>query len=223
MAKAVIELQQVAKRFPGGREALRDIDLSIGAGELCFLTGHSGAGKSTLLRLIALIDRASRGRVTVAGHSLADVHGNNIAKFRRQLGIVFQDHNLLTDRSVFDNVALPLLVRGVSQREIRKRVPAALDQVGLLRYQDNNPQVLSSGEQQRVGIARAIVHRPAVVLADEPTGNLDPSLSAEIMELFQRFSQVGVTMLIATHDLTLIKGLGQRVLTLRDGQLVGDR
>lgn len=223
MGATVIELQHVAKRFAGGRDALREINLTIGAGELCFLTGHSGAGKSTLLRLVALIERASRGRVRVAGQDLADIHGRAVARFRRQLGIVFQDHNLLFDRSVFDNVALPLVVRGVSRRETRKRVQAALDQVGLLRYQDNHPNVLSTGEQQRVGIARAIVHKPAVLLADEPTGNLDPALSAEIMQLFQRFSQVGVTMLIATHDQALIERLGQRVLSLRDGQLVGDR
>jgi cell division transport system ATP-binding protein len=192
------------------------------AGEMAFLTGHSGAGKSTLLKLIGLLERANRGQVWVNGHNLGRLASREVPLFRRQVGVIFQDHRLLEDRTVFDNVALPLVVAGQGRQEIRRRVQAALDKVGLLNKAKALPMTLSGGEQQRVGIARAVVSRPPVVLADEPTGNLDPELSLEIMDLFMQFNQVGVTLLIATHDLTLVEGLSRRVLTLREGRLVGD-
>ena len=218
----MIELNDVTKRYPGGHEAVSHVSLGIEKGEMVFLTGHSGAGKSTLLRLITLIERASRGRLWVGGQQLGQVRGPAVARFRRNLGVVFQDHRLLMDRPAFDNVALPLVIAGYSRQEIARRVRAALDRVGLLAKERMLPEMLSSGEQQRVGIARAVVHKPALLLADEPTGNLDPELSAEIMHLFQRFNQVGVTVLIASHDLELIRGLGQRVVRLAEGRVVSD-
>ena len=218
----MIRLEQVSKRYPGGQEALREVDLHVAAGEMAFLTGHSGAGKSTLLRLITLIERASRGRMQVGGQELAKVRGPAVARFRRNLGVVFQDHRLLMDRPAFDNVALPLVIAGYPHQEVSRRVRAALDRVGLLAKERALPEMLSSGEQQRVGIARAVVHKPALLLADEPTGNLDPELSGEIMGLFQRFNQVGVTVLIASHDLGLIRQLGRRVIHLSEGRVVAD-
>ena len=218
----MIRFEQVAKRYPGGQEALHDVSLQVSPGEMAFLTGHSGAGKSTLLRLITLVERATRGEITVGGQALSRVRGDAVARFRRNLGVVYQDHRLLTDRPAFDNVALPLVIAGYPRPEIARRVRAALDRVGLLAKERALPEMLSSGEQQRVGIARAVVHKPALVLADEPTGNLDPELSAEIMRLFQRFNQVGVTVLIASHDLDLISGLGQRVIRLAGGRVVAD-
>lgn len=216
----MIQLQQVSKRYSTGQEALRNIDLSVAGGEMVFLTGHSGAGKSTLLKLIVLTERCSRGQIRIGGQSLDKLYGRSIARYRRNLGVVFQDHRLLVDRTVFDNVALPLVIAGMRHQDIGRRVRAALDHVGLLTKERSLPLMLSSGEQQRVGIARAVVHKPALLLADEPTGNLDPELSLEIMKLFSRFNQVGVTVLIASHDVSLIQGLDRRVLRLHEGRML---
>ncbi len=218
----MIRLQQVSKRYHGGQDALRDVDLELAPGEMAFLTGHSGAGKSTLLRLITLIERTTRGNIIVGGQHLNRVRGAAVARYRRNLGMVFQDHRLLMDRPAFDNVALPLVIAGYPHQEVARRARAALDRVGLLAKERALPEMLSSGEQQRVGIARAVVHKPAVLLADEPTGNLDPALSLEIMRLFQRFNQVGVTVLIASHDLGLIESLGHRVVRLDEGRVAAD-
>lgn len=218
----MIRFEHVTKRYPASGDAISDLSLELGKGELAFLTGHSGAGKSTLLRLIGLLERPSRGQLMVNGRNLGHLPRRKIPYHRREVGMIFQDHRLLPDRTVFDNVALPLVVSGLGHREISHRVRAALDQVGLLRKEKAYPVTLSSGEQQRVGIARAVVARPPLVLADEPTGNLDPDLSREIMSLFERFHQVGVTLLIATHDLTLIHSLPYRTLTLSEGRLAGD-
>ncbi len=216
----MISFERVTKRYEDGYQALREVTLEIGRDELVFLTGHSGAGKSTLMRLIMLIERPTRGRVIVNGADLANVGSGGIAAHRRKIGVVFQNHQLLFDRPVFDNVALPLTISGYDYREIGKRVRAALDKVGLLDRERAMPIALSGGEQQRVGIARAVVGRPAILLADEPTGNLDPALSAEIMQLFEAFNRVGVTVLIASHDLALISRLRHRIITLREGRLV---
>lgn len=216
----MIEFHEVGKRYVGGNEALAGVSFSIARGEMVFLTGPSGAGKSTLLKLIALIERPSRGQILVNGQNLAGVRRRQIPFYRRQVGVVFQDHKLLAERTVFDNVALPLVIGGVPPAEIGKRVRAALDLVGLLHKERALPLTLSTGEQQRVGIARAVVNRPPILIADEPTGNLDPELSFEVMQLFQRFNQVGATVLVASHDHHLIRRLGQRVLGLRAGQLV---
>ena len=218
----MIRFENVHKRYDGGREALAGVTFSIERGELAFLTGPSGAGKSTVLRLIALIDRPTRGTVLVNDQNTARISRRRIPRFRQRLGIVFQDHKLLYDRSVFDNVALPLVIAGASRREIDKRVRAALDQVGLLGRETHPPITLSTGEQQRVGIARALAPRPDVLIADEPTGNLDPDLSAEIMQLFARFNEVGVTLLIATHDLELIEHMPHRRLKLVAGRIESD-
>ncbi|MBS0486844.1 MAG: cell division ATP-binding protein FtsE, partial [Proteobacteria bacterium] len=208
----MITFDRVGKRYPNGHDALSDLSFALGAGELAFVTGHSGAGKSTLLRLVALLERPTRGQVTVHGRNLGSVRRRGIARVRRGVGMVFQDHRLLLDRSVFDNVALPLVIAGAPREEIAKRVRAALDKVGLLDREKSAPSMLSAGEQQRVGIARAIVAKPPVLIADEPTGNLDPQLAAEIMALFGEFEQVGTTVLIASHDLPLVKRMGKRVL-----------
>jgi cell division transport system ATP-binding protein len=218
----MIFLDNASKRYPGGYEGLRNVSLHIEPGEMVFLTGHSGAGKSTLLRLLGLLERASRGQVRVGGRNLSRLKGRQICYHRREVGMIFQDYRLLMDRTVFDNVAMPLVVAGVGYAEIGRRVRAALDKVGLLSKEKSYPVALSGGEQQRVGIARAVVNRPPLVLADEPTGNLDPTLSQEIMELFEQFNQVGVTLLIATHDLDLISRMDKRILVLRNGELVGD-
>ncbi|MGB0187090.1 MAG: cell division ATP-binding protein FtsE [Aequoribacter sp.] len=216
----MIEFDRVSKRYDSGRDALRELSLFVEPEELVFLTGHSGAGKSTLLKLIMIMERQTRGRVIVNGKDLQSIKGGGIAKHRQDIGVVFQDHQLLYDRSVFDNVALPLLISGFEHRDIGRRVRAALDKVGLLDKEKSNPEALSGGEQQRVGIARAVASRPKILLADEPTGNLDPALSAEIMALFRAFSRAGVTVLIATHDLALISRMQHRILTLKDGALV---
>ncbi len=216
----MIRFEHVFKRYENGREALANLSLDIGAGEMNFLTGHSGAGKSTLLKLIALIERPSRGQLVVNEQNLNSISRRKIPAYRRQVGMVFQDHKLLVDRTVFDNVALPLIVAGVAAREIGKRVRAALDQVGLLTYENSRPLELSTGEQQRVGIARAVVSKPLILIADEPTGNLDPDLSLEIMQTFQRFSEVGVTVLIASHDVRLIQQFAARVIRLEGGRLI---
>lgn len=216
----MIRFDEVFKRYPNGRNALASVSFHLQRGEMAFLTGPSGAGKSTLLKLVALIERPTRGSVLVGNQNTSRVRRRRIPQFRRQLGIVFQDHKLLNDRTVFDNVALPLVIASLSRRDMGRRVRAALDQVGLLGYEKHSPVALSSGEQQRVGIARAIVSRPELVIADEPTGNLDPELSREILELFERFNEVGVTVLIATHDLVLIEEHKYRRLRLDDGKIV---
>ncbi len=216
----MIVFDRVSKRYEEGHDALREVSVTIDRDDMVFLTGHSGAGKSTLMRLIMLMERPSRGQVVVDGQNLAQVGRRGIPRHRRNIGVVFQNHQLLLDRPVFDNVALPLLIAGQDHREIGRRVRAALDKVGLLDKERAMPITLSGGEQQRVGIARAVVGRPKILLADEPTGNLDPALSAEIMQLFQDFNQVGVTVLIASHDLALISRLHHRILTLREGRLV---
>lgn len=215
----MIRFDNVSKRYPGGHEALSNVSFHLPRGEMAYLTGHSGAGKSTLLKLIALIERPSRGNLLLDGVNLSSVSNSKVPYIRRNIGIIFQNHHLLYDRPVFDNVALPLIIAGYQHREIGKRVRAALDQVGLLNKEKAAPITLSGGEQQRVGIARAIVHKPGLLLADEPTGNLDPELSREIMELFARFNQVGVTVLIASHDLDLIKQMGSPVISLSNGLL----
>jgi cell division transport system ATP-binding protein len=218
----MIRFEHVTKRYEESGEALSDVSFELAAGEMAFLTGHSGAGKSTLLKLIGCLERPTRGQVVVDGRNLARLPRRRIPHHRRQVGMIFQDHRLLADRTVFDNVALPLVVAGLGHKETARRVRASLDQVGLLAKERASPPTLSGGEQQRVGIARAIVARPPLLLADEPTGNLDPDLSREIMQLFQRFNQVGVTLLIASHDLALITSLRYRTLTLGDGRLVAD-
>ncbi len=218
----MIRFDHVAKRYPTGHEGLSGVDLHLEAGEMAFLTGHSGAGKSTLLKLIGLLERATRGQVWVNGRNLNKLKARDIPYHRREVGMIFQDYRLLHDRTVFDNVALPLVVAGMGHAEINRRVRAALDKVGLLRKERVFPITLSGGEQQRVGIARALVSKPPVLLADEPTGNLDPELSREIMELFLQFNQVGVTLLIATHDVDLVDRLGKRIINLRQGRVVGD-
>ncbi len=215
----MIRFENVTKRYKGGHEALRDVSVHIERRELTFLTGHSGAGKSTLLKLIALIERPTRGQVLVDGRNIGRLPDRQIPGHRRQIGMVFQDHKLLENRSVFENMALPLIIAGLSGREISKRVRAALDQVGLLDKEKKTPRALSTGEQQRVGIARAIVTRPRLLIADEPTGNLDPELSLEIMQLFRRLNDIGVTMLIATHNLELVERIGGRRIILDEGQV----
>jgi cell division transport system ATP-binding protein len=218
----MIRFDQVFKRYPNGREALSGVSFNIESGALTFLTGHSGAGKSSILKLIALIERPTRGQVIVNNQNTSGVKPRGIPQFRRQIGVVFQDHKLLHDRPIADNVALPLVIAGVPRREIEKRVRAALDQVGLLGREKSRPLELSTGEQQRVGIARAVVAKPALLIADEPTGNLDPELALEVMKLFKRFSEVGVTVVIASHDVHLIDQLGARRIVLSKGTVVGE-
>ena len=216
----MIRFDNVSKRYPGQRDAVSNLSFDIAAGQMAFVTGHSGAGKSTLLKLIAMIERPTRGQVLINGINLANIARRRIPYLRRQMGIVFQDHHLLYDRSVFDNVALPLVIAGYRHREIGRRTRAALDKVGLLEKEKALPITLSGGEQQRVGIARAVVNRPALLMADEPTGNLDPLLSEEIMHLFAQFNQVGVTVLVASHDLDLIRRMGYPIMTLEGGRMV---
>jgi len=218
----VIRFEQVGVRYAGGIRALDDVTFELSAGEMAFITGHSGAGKSTVLRLMALLERPSRGQVFIDGRNVSRLRRSQVPLLRRRIGVIFQDHRLLTDRRVFDNVALPLIIAGLPFADVRKRVRAALDTVGLLARERVYPPQLSSGEQQRVGIARAIVASPAVVLADEPTGNLDPELSEQIMGLFERLNAGGTTLLIASHDLALIERLGHRQLRLKQGQLIDD-
>jgi cell division transport system ATP-binding protein len=218
----VIRFDRVFKRYPNGREALGGVSFEVAQGEMVFLTGRSGAGKSTVLKLIALLERPTRGTVTVNGANTGTLAARRIPAFRRQVGVVFQDHRLLVDRPVFDNVALPLIVTDTSLKEIDRRVRAALDQVGLLGKERLLPLELSVGEQQRVGIARAVVSRPPLLIADEPTGNLDPELASEVMSLFRRLNDVGVTVVVATHDLHLVRESGRRDIVLDHGRVQGD-
>lgn len=219
---SVLRFDNVSKQYDGGRQALEDVSFEVDAGEMLFLTGHSGAGKSTLLKLIHLSERPTRGSVLFADRNLQRVRGRRIALHRRGVGVVFQDHRLLADRSVADNVALPLLLQGLRRPEIAKRVRAVLDRVSLGARAQALPSQLSAGEQQRVGIARAIVGEPSLLVADEPTGNLDPTLSAEIMTLFESLPERGTSVLVASHDLALVKRMRKRVLVLNQGRLVDD-
>lgn len=218
----MIRFTNVSMRYEANIEALRRINLFIEQGAMVYVTGRSGAGKSTLLRLIALIERHTEGQVIVNGQNLERVSGRRIPLYRRNIGFTFQDHRLLKDRTVFDNVALPLVVAGYRYQEIRKRTQASLDKVGLLKKARFLPMQLSGGEQQRVGIARAVVNRPALLLADEPTGNLDPALALEVMQLFEQFNQVGVTVLIASHDLDILRKMKKKIITLREGRLLAN-
>ena len=222
MAQPIISFNNVSKRYPGGREALSGINLDVEPGEFVLLTGHSGAGKSTLLKLIAAIERVSGGTLLVNGQNVSSLGGRGIPYLRRNLGLVFQDQKLLFDRNVFDNVLLPMLVTGQPPGESTKRVRAALDKVGLLDRERANPVALSCGEQQRLCIARAIVNRPAILIADEPTASLDDEYAESIMEMFRSFNQVGVTVLIASHDRDLISRSKPRVILLSHGRLAGD-
>ncbi|WP_422136967.1 MULTISPECIES: cell division ATP-binding protein FtsE [unclassified Endozoicomonas] len=219
----MIRFDNVTKRYPGGHVGLEQTSFHLHRGEIAFLTGHSGAGKSTLLKLIMLMEQPTTGSIWVGGHETSKLGRGQIPYFRRNIGLVFQDHQLLFDRSVFDNVALPLIIAGYTYHECAGRVRAALDMVGLLKKEKMNPAQLSGGQQQRVGLARAVVNRPPLILADEPTGNLDPNLSAEIMQLFENFNQVGVTVLVASHDLALVARMRHRILTLDQGHLVNDQ
>lgn len=216
----MIHFDNVSKRYEEGHDALLNVSFELDAGQMTFLTGHSGAGKSTLLKLVMLIERPSRGKVLIGGKDLSQVSASQIPYLRRQIGVVFQNHQLLADRTVFDNIALPLQISGMPLKEQGRRVRAALDKVGLLHKEKSSPLALSGGEQQRVGIARAVVNKPAILLADEPTGNLDPELSAEIMQLFEDFKSVGVSVLIATHDIALIQSMDCPIMTLSEGRLV---
>ena len=216
----MIRFDSVSKRYPGSVDALSRVSFELVAGEMAFLTGNSGAGKSTLMKLIILLERASQGQVFVNGANLNRVKRSQVPMIRRSVGVVFQNHQLLFDRTVYENVALPLTIAGFSPRELRRRVRAALSKVGLADKEKKYPVALSGGEQQRVGIARAVVNKPPVLLADEPTGNLDPALSREVMDLFHQFNQVGVCVLIATHDLDLVREMGSRELVLHQGSLI---
>lgn len=216
----MIKFHNITKRYVGGHEALSNVSLSLQAGEMAFLTGHSGAGKSTLLKIISLIEKPTRGQAILNSINLNSVSSSRIPYIRRNIGFIFQDHQLLFDRPVFENVALPLIIQGYAHHEVAKRTRAALDKVGLLNKEKSMPITLSGGEQQRVGIARAVVHKPMLLLADEPTGNLDPVLSREIMQIFVDFHQVGVSVLVASHDLNLIEELQKPVVTLNQGKII---
>lgn len=218
----VLRFDNVSKHYPGGQAALNGVSFAVEAGEMLFVTGHSGAGKSTLLKLIQLAERPSRGAVLFAERNLATVRGGRIAGHRRDVGVVFQNHQLLTDRSVADNVGLPLLLRGMKRAEIGKRVRSILSKLGLEARANALPTQLSAGEQQRVGIARAVVAEPKLLIADEPTGNLDPALSAEIMALLASLPERGTSVLVASHDVNLVKRMKKRVLVLDHGQLLDD-
>ncbi|MBT6275529.1 MAG: cell division ATP-binding protein FtsE [Chromatiales bacterium] len=215
----MIHFSGVGKRYPGTGDALRDVSVHIAPADFVFLTGHSGAGKSTLLRLVALVERPTEGQIVVGGHNLAQIPPAKVPYYRRNIGMVFQNHRLLMDRTVFDNVALPLIIAGYRHQETARRVRAALDKVGLLKKERALPIALSGGEQQRVGIARAVVARPNILLADEPTGNLDPLLSREIVALFAEFNLVGVTVVIASHDVGLVRRARRRTLVIQEGKV----
>ena len=216
----MIELDRVSKQYPGGHEALKEVRFRLDQGEMAFVLGHSGAGKSTLFKLITLMERPTSGRILVDNRQLNRMRERQIPKLRREIGVIFQDHKLLYDRTVFDNVALPLIVIGMADDDIKKRVRAALGKVGLSGKERAMPETLSGGEQQRVGIARAVINRPNILLADEPTGNLDTELSREIIDIFSEFNRVGVTVLIATHDLQQVERLDKRTIQLSQGEIV---
>jgi cell division transport system ATP-binding protein len=215
----MLTFDQVSKRYPSGKEALSGVSFNMEAGEFAFLTGHSGAGKSTLMKLIIAMERPTNGQILFNGENVNRISNSRVAYLRRQVGVVFQNHQLLFDRNVYANVALPLEIGGHRPSEIRSRVRAALSKVGLADRENHFPIALSGGEQQRVGIARAVVNRPPLLLADEPTGNLDPELSKDIMDLFLQFNQVGVTVVIATHDISLVERIGNRRIDLNQGRL----
>ncbi|OGT49523.1 MAG: cell division ATP-binding protein FtsE [Gammaproteobacteria bacterium RIFCSPHIGHO2_12_FULL_41_15] len=217
----MIKFEKVSKSYPNGFHALQNINLNIAEGEMVLLTGHSGAGKTTLLKLIMMIERISSGALFFQNKNINKIRRNKIAAIRQEIGMVFQNAKLLTDRTVYENVASPLVINGYKPAEIKKRVRAALDKVGLSNKENMLPIALSMGEQQRVGLARAVINKPKLILADEPTGNLDPQLSAEMFQLLKEFNNVGVTVLIATHDLPLIATMPYRILTLRQGNLIG--
>lgn len=218
----MIQLSQVSKQYKNGHEALKKVSFNIDEGEMAFILGHSGAGKSTLFKLITRMEKPTSGQIIVHNHNLSKVRSSKIPHLRREIGVIFQDHKLLYDRTVFDNVALPLIVIGMSNSEINKRVRAALGKVGLSGHEKSYPITLSGGEQQRVGIARAVINRPSILLADEPTGNLDEALSDEIIDIFADFNQVGVTVLIATHDLHQVNRLNKRTIQLANGEITDD-
>lgn len=219
---SVLRFDSVSKLYPGGRTALSEVSFELGEGEMAFATGHSGAGKSTILKLVHLAERPSHGEVVFAGRNLARVRGNQVPAHRRQIGVVFQDHRLLADCTVAQNIGLPLVVRGLRAAEINRRTRAVLERLGLAERMQALPAQLSAGEQQRVGIARAVVAEPALLLADEPTGNLDPTLAAEIMALLAELPERGTSVLVVSHDLGLIRQMRRRVLVLDQGRLIDD-
>lgn len=214
----MIEFKDVSKRYPTGQIALYNVNLKVHRGEMAFITGHSGAGKSTLLKLIALLERPNQGKVTVDTFDLQHLKRREIPAFRRGIGVIFQDHHLLSDRSVYDNIALPLMISGMQPSDIKRRIHAALDKVNLLGKEKELPLMLSAGEKQRVGIARAVVNKPNIILADEPTGNLDPALAHDIMHTFKQFNELGSTVLIASHDQILIESMKKRIIVLQKVQ-----
>lgn len=218
----MIHFNNVSKTYPGGFLALKNVSFELATGEMAFLTGHSGAGKSTLLKLMSLMEKPTSGQIHINGNEISNIQYKDIPYARRKIGMIFQNHNLLMDRTIFDNVALPLVIEGYSHKEIRKRVEVALEKVHLTDKLRCFPNMLSGGEQQRVGIARALVNKPLILLADEPTGNLDPKLSLDIIRLFEEFNDFGVTVLIATHDLGLIARMKYRTLTLKQGSMITD-
>jgi cell division transport system ATP-binding protein len=218
----MIRFNNVSKTYPGGFLALKNVSFELASGEMAFLTGHSGAGKSTLLKLMSLMEKPTSGKIQINGSEISNIKYKDIPYARRKIGMIFQNHNLLMDRTIFDNVALPLVIEGYSHKETRKRVEAALDKVHLIDKLRCFPNMLSGGEQQRVGIARALVNKPLILLADEPTGNLDPKLSLDIISMFEEFNDFGVTVLIATHDLGLIARMKYRTLTLKQGSMITD-
>ena len=218
----MIQFTNVFMTYPSGNKALQDINLIIEKGEMVYISCRSGAGKSTLLKLINLIDRHTRGQIIVKGQNLERISRKRIPMFRRNVGFIFQNHRLLDDRTSFDNVALPLIISGSNHQEVKRRVQAALDKVDLLSKINSYPMELSGGEQQRIGVARAVVNRPAILIADEPTGNLDPMLSWEMMKLFEQFNQVGVTVLIASHELDMIKHMNKRIIILNKGRILNN-
>ena len=216
----MIKLSQVSKRYPNGHQALNNIDLEIQTGEMIFLAGHSGAGKSTLFKLITRVEKPTTGQIFIDNQNVGRMKESKVPALRREIGVIFQDHKLLFDRSVFDNVALPLIVAGVPHNQVQKSVRAALGKVGLAGKEKSYPVALSGGEQQRVGIARAVIHRPSILLADEPTGNLDQALSDEIINIFSEFNRVGTTVVIATHDIRQVQRLNKRVIELANGEIL---
>ncbi|MEN3110368.1 cell division ATP-binding protein FtsE [Uliginosibacterium paludis] len=216
----MIRFERVTKRYPGGHEALSDVSLEIRHGELLVLAGHSGAGKSTLIKLIAGLEKPSAGKVWVSGQEVGALRANQLPYLRRSLGLVMQEHRLLHDRTIFDNVMLPLIVTGYPPRDAAKRVRVALEKVGMAEFEKAMPLTLSGGEQQRAAIARAIVNKPSVLIADEPTAHLDPAYAREIAALFRSFHSAGVTILLATHDETLFSPYGARRVELSRGRLL---